>query len=273
MSHIFDIRSRNLGKRYHGLGSTAPGPINVSPLAAISTSVALTPSLGRNLSVSAAIASSVGLSPSASTGGGGSSAVVQSAQFYPGTSGAFGSSNTAGNLIFCIAIWNDTTGTSDPTISDTLGQTWTATTIHRAVVGAQTSTKMFYKANCGAGANTPALGTLGAGSDYGIIIGEISGIKTSPTVASNYADFVANATPSLSLTTAVKSCLICFLGDENAAQGTITAGSGFTMVQKDESHAHAVEFESAVAAGSNSGSFNCSLGLSGSIGVFSFEEA
>ena len=271
MPRLFNPWSRNLGRVYHGKGSSS-GSINVSTLAAIGNAIALTPQAPLNVGVGAATGSSVALTPS--TGSGGSSAVVQSTQLYPGTSKAFTSANTGGNLLVCLAVWNDSGGTSDPTITDTRSNAWSSTAVHRVTISAETSAKIFYMPNCAAGSNTVSLGSLGAGSDYGIVLVEVSGIKTAPTVAVNYVDLSNQTSPIAgSLTVSVKSGVLVLYADENAGQGTITAGSGYTMLQKDESHAHAVEFKAAVAAGAITPGFTISSIANGSIGVISFEEA
>lgn len=179
-----------------------------------------------------------------------SATLVQSNSVYPGTSAAFGSNNTAGNLLVAALSWIPSGMGETPTLTDSQGNTWTPMTI--VALSLDVNLRVFYTANCAAGANTVTAGGTGTGSDFGISIFEVLGIVTSSPV-----DATTSANPGTSTTTPGVTGLVLsqtdfvmgFYASENNAQSSITAGSGYTIAQTQLAHIDAQEYQAGVAAG------------------------
>jgi glucose/arabinose dehydrogenase len=137
---------------------------------------------------------------------------------------AFGSPNTAGNLIVVYALWSNT---NTVTISDSRGNTYTGAT-SRTTWGSNWSAQVFYARNVAGGANTvtatfaTAVGAFGA-----IYLHEYSGVdKVSPLDVSRSATGSASAMNSGAVTTTNAADLL-FAGA--ASSNTVTAaGAGYT---------------------------------------------
>lgn len=287
MSIIFNARSRSLGYIFHGVG---PGGGNVTrtPTSAISTSIALSPSILSpiTLTPASAISTSVGVNPSIVVGGvtqtpgsgistsvapnpsistGGSAAIVQSAQIYTGQSLAFPSNNTAGNLLVAFSSWSDP-GTN-PTISDTQGNSWTAQTAQLVPAlngGADTCQRVYFAPNCAAGANTVNLSTNV--NDQSLEIYEVSGIATvSPleaAVATTAPNTLTTTPTSDTITTSVPCFIMVGYADETSpGPGSFAASTGYTLGEQDLTHYHAQEYDLSVAAGAYTPGFT--IGTSG----------
>lgn len=154
--------------------------------------------------------------------------LVQSTNSSSGASSlAFGSNNTAGNLLVLIQWDLNNTGTSATVPTDTQGNTW------NLAVNSSSHCMVFYAMNSKAGANTvtPHLN----GSSYGYEIAEWSGVATSSALDIAHGVTGSGLFPYTSSATAVNGELV--IAAESAAgssagggstPATITPQAGFT---------------------------------------------
>lgn len=167
-------------------------------------------------------------------------AYVQSATEYT-TDGvlAYSSNVTGGNLLIAVVSGS---GTADPSVSDSLGNSWTD--IPRLLGGGGGTSftlKMFYTISTSTGANTVTI--TGLPADQGMSIYEYSGIEAvSPldNSTSTFADVGATATttPTVYMTTQRRGLLFLAFADETT-NNTFTAGSGFTLRENTTNHVDA----------------------------------
>ncbi len=179
--------------------------------------------------------------------------LVQSNSTYPGGVGptglAFGSNNTAGNLI--VVGVQGANNSTDPTITDTRGNTYVK-------VGSATGGNgpaydyLYYAKNIAAGANTVSV-TLPNGADLGFHISEWSGIDTvSPLIASSTG--VGTSSTALwsatSATVSSNNALLVVIAGTETSNETFTAGSNFTLLSQQSTHSSAAEYRIVSSAGS-----------------------
>lgn len=192
-------------------------------------------------------------------------ALVQKNGIYPGTSKAFNSNNTGGNFLFAEASWTGGNGTAvpsaTPTILDTNGNTWIPLAINKTGYPFNThvsvAMQLFYCERCKPGPNTVSLGNLGSvDTDWGLEIAEYSGVMLSGSIdggqvtTQSTSTTSATQTSSTITTTGPADLLILAYANEDATQGSFTAGTGFTLDQNVTNHADAQEHQLNVAAGS-----------------------
>src|SRR5581483_6865116 len=92
---------------------------------------------------------------------------------------AFTSNNTSGNmLLVAVGVWRSSGGFTDPSLSDTRGNTWKLVlATARQLQSGQSCLYLFAAYNCAAGANT-VTATVGVTCDIDIAIHEYSGCAT-----------------------------------------------------------------------------------------------
>lgn len=137
---------------------------------------------------------------------------------------SFLSNVTAGNLIIVCFHW-DTTARSMSSVTDSLGNTYTAVRAETSLVGLGDS-QMFYAKNIAGGACT-VTGTLSGTSVWYCSVHEYSGVDTTAPLDVETAATGSGGSPSSGATgaTAAANSLgfgFCF------ASGTASAGAGFT---------------------------------------------
>ena len=216
------------------VGSGLTNLVVVTPASLAAGSYALTigyssGSVSKNLPVTLTIGSS-----------GSSIARVQFVHTYPGNSASFRSSNSAGNAIVVTASWSGTT--EAPTISDSLGNTYTALPkLVGSVPGAgePVSLIIWYALNIKAGSNTVSISGLGA--DAGMTAVEYSGVASSDAlgITSTLNDFTQTATitpNSSGFTPTAGSLVFVAFADETVNQGSVSEGSGYSLIQGDIEH-------------------------------------
>lgn len=158
---------------------------------------------------------------------------------YPANSITFPSNNAAGNAIVVMASWYST---ATPTVSDTRGNTYTALTPFGDGGngnGEPVSIGIWYAVNIAAGANTVTISGLGV--DGGMTAVEYSGFTPSAglgiTSTTSGFNVTATTTPtSNTFTPSAGSLLFVAFADETVTQGSIGAGSGYTLIQGDGMH-------------------------------------
>ena len=166
---------------------------------------------------------------------------VQFLHQYPATSGtgyAFGSNNTAGNLLIAVA---SASGTTSFTFSDSLGNSWT----HLTAMTSPLTINIAYVLNAKGGANSVTL--TSAGSDLGFTVVEVNAtggatwaIDSSLTSGSTTAGTSTNSPRSNNYSTAGSDDYIFMAwGDENADMTITSETQSFTLINHEVNHADA----------------------------------
>lgn len=170
---------------------------------------------------------------------------VQSAtQFASGLSNvlAYGSNNTAGNVSAVCVAGGDNPSAAVATVADTQLNSYNVAiaTLSLGSAGGAELAAIYWAKNIAAGANTVTV-TMGVGSTFStIFIAEYSGFTSAASLVTTSSGSVFNntgvdpVTGNLTTTGIGQLILSCY-GDSTGGAQTITAGSGYTIVQKDES--------------------------------------
>jgi hypothetical protein len=184
---------------------------------------------------------------------------VQTFYQYPATTGtsyAFGSSNTAGNLIVvCVCGQTIITGTTSIAITDTQGNVYTALTPSFNQSIHDSYSQVWYTYNCKAGANS-IVATFSYLGDVGFQATEYSGVKSStdPLDVSMTAQFaVGNNTTSLtsnSFAPQSGSLIVTAYSNEYVNPGTTTSNDGITQFEYGNTHYDLMGDSLAATAGS-----------------------
>lgn len=201
---------------------------------------------------------------------------VQARHAYPSTTGAtsvlaYSSNVTAGNLLVCMVSFNRTS-TFTRSIADTLGNTWTfGTDIDFTDAGVDNT--YMVTAWCianGSGPNTVTFSDLslngfGDGGQFNAEYSAPAGFAATPLdVQGNTCGMVSCANDATATTTTPTSAsfsptqrdlILAFYADEHTAQSSIVAGSGYTLIQADATHADAQEENLGVNSGARTASF------------------
>jgi hypothetical protein len=139
---------------------------------------------------------------------------VQSKSGGGSASATFTSNNTAGNLIVCGVEVNDHDTNINLSISDTVGNTYTAATgkIERGGSGVGNQTiQLFYAKNIGSGANTVTASDSLSTAFHDIFLAEYSGCDTSAPLGAHAAVQGTSTTPdSGTLTVTVGNLIVGF---------------------------------------------------------------
>lgn len=174
-----------------------------------------------------------------------------------GTSIAFSSNNTAGNtLIFAARCGGDCT----VTVSDSKGNTWTED-VHLVQTSDLGLLTVWSAPNCAAGANTVTF-TFSVVVTSRYLIAEYNGMQTSAILdkkATTDGAGVTSATPTSAATATTTNANDLILGFvvTGGAQGTISAGSGFTLREATlETSRVALEDKIVTSTGAYTSSFN-----------------
>lgn len=170
---------------------------------------------------------------------------VQSAtQFASGLSNvlAYPSNNAAGNVnAICIA-GGDNPSAAVATVVDTQLNSYNVAiaTLSLGAAGGAELAAIYWAKNIKAGANTVTV-TMGVGTSFStIFIAEYSGFNAGSSLVTTSSGTVYNNTATDPVTGPMTTngfgnlILSCY-GDSTGGAQTITAGSGYTIVQKDES--------------------------------------
>ena len=161
---------------------------------------------------------------------------------------AFGSNNTAGNLLVAVIAWSSSLANGPASIADTRGNTWSICTGIYDTPNGQGIT-IAYAPNCAAGANTVTV-TFGATSEYRrLTLAEYSGAATTTPLdkqqgnAQSTTTATDNITTGATVTPTTDGQLIVggFQRDGNEDGGNLVAGTGFTSRQVLGSHDHMFE--------------------------------
>jgi hypothetical protein len=183
------------------------------------------------------------------------STVIQHRSSYPASSLAYASNVTAGSLLECRFMWDDS-GNQTPTVASSNNGSWTVITKFGG--GTATAVAIAYKENAAAGADTVTISGI-TGGDLGLSIAEVSGIASSGSLHAgpiNTAGSSATTTPTSGNLVTTQPCyLLALLGDDTTAQGSCLAGSGFTLLDNELSHFHSSERQTGAAAGTYTPSF------------------
>ena len=146
-------------------------------------------------------------------------AVVQSARmttFSTAPSLAFGSNNTAGNVLVCLFYFN---GAATPTVTDTRGNTWNLVGTKIITNGGAGFVFAYVCLSCAAGANTVSVNTGGSNGAIGLIL-EASGF-TSPATENYSTNNLGTSTGnSNSITPNAANSLILTIAQGNGASGS-----------------------------------------------------
>jgi hypothetical protein len=188
-----------------------------------------------------------GTGPTANSG---ASAVATVAQ-------AYGSNNSAGNLLVACITWDRSSGAGNRDlisgVADTRSQTWTQVVQSNDLTNNQ-DFSMWYFPNCAAGANTVTATFSGGSRAFAaIIIAEYSGVLTTspidgtPVGQNASGTTAANNCTSTSTTTAVNGDLIVGAWMKDDTASTPTAGTGFTK-RPDTLTDHSIIMEDLVQA-------------------------
>lgn len=145
-----------------------------------------------------------------------------------GTTQAFGANNNAGNtLIFAVRCGGDNT----VTVSDSKGNTWTEN-VHQVQSSDLGLLSVWSAPNCAAGANTVTFGFSTAVTARWVIA-EYDGMVTSNVfdvkTATDSAGSTSTTPTSGSATPTTNNSLVLGVVATGGSQGTITAGSGYTL--------------------------------------------
>jgi hypothetical protein len=165
-------------------------------------------------------------------------AFVQAASSYgagasPQTK-AFSSNVTAGNLI--AVYYQNLNGTDiSPTVTDTLGNTYTKAAFVKSVGVNPATGFLYYAKNILGGANTVSV-TAGDGSDHGIHIMEISGLDTTDPFVASTTGIGTGTSPSAPDLTTGFAGFIYVGGGQETNVGSNTAGSGYTIGTQETGH-------------------------------------
>jgi hypothetical protein len=145
---------------------------------------------------------------------------------------AFTSNNTSGNMLLCcVGVWKNGTF-SDPTISDSQGNTWKLilSTPRQFFNFAESCSYLFAAYNCAAGANTVTV-SVGTSSDIDIAIHEYSGCATiTPLdqIASGTTATAASVVAGTIQTQHANEVLFSFAYDQSHGTQTYTPTTGWT---------------------------------------------
>src|ERR1700722_14023996 len=173
---------------------------------------------------------------------------------------AFASANAAGNLIAVTISWG--TNTATPTVTDTKGNTYALATTGYSPAGDQ-SLAIYYAKNIAGGVNTVTVNFGGAHSWRRILVAELSGIDPinpvdSTATNSGTATTAANNVTSNASTTTATGDLIFGAVENYNIDGTLSSGSGFTLVNSLTSGSFietAIEVETQSSPGSIASTF------------------
>ncbi len=187
---------------------------------------------------------------------------------------SFSSSNTAGNLI--VASVRMATTTQTVTIADTVGNTYTS-----AVSQAQSTDGhqvfIFYAKNIKAGSNTVTASFSASNAHAWLAVYEYSGLGTTTALdatAHASGSSTAPSTGSTSTTTVANELVFGACGLPYNYAGTVTAGSGYTLLQQNTSTSRAAnEGRSVTATGAYAGTFSLSATANWSAAVATFATA
>ena len=187
---------------------------------------------------------------------------------------AFGSANTAGNLI--IAAVRMSTTSQTVTVTDSAGNTYTD-----AVAQSQTTdghqVHVFYAKNVAGGANTVTATFSGNNNRPWLAVYEYSGLSaTSPLDRTAHAQGSGSAPTSGATPTTVSANELVFaaVGLPASYKGTVAAGSGYALLQQDTGSSRAANEAAVVTStGSYAGTFGLSAGTNWTAVVATFAAA
>lgn len=164
-------------------------------------------------------------------------AFVQSTGSSPGTATAptlaFGSDNTAANLLLCLVTWDTAGGRVISTVADSKTNTWTLAKFQDDTTNLQ-GCALYYAPNALAGPNTVTVTFNGSALFTGLIVAEYSGIATSSPVDGTPAGQTASGTTATdnvtsgNTTTSLAGSLILGVVVDTDGTATITGGTGLT---------------------------------------------
>ena len=138
----------------------------------------------------------------------------------------FGGNNTAGNMLFVVA-WCDGTGRT-LNISDTAGNTWLPVEAAFTQNSANT-VQAFYVANCKAKVSNIVTATSNGPTTTGVAAGEYSFSGAGATLDQKTHAVGVSTSPASGVTGATTQAVELIVGYILESDGSITAGSGFTL--------------------------------------------
>ena len=178
---------------------------------------------------------------------------VQFAHSYPGNAVTFSSNNTAGNAIVVVASWSGGAPDVLPSVADSRGNTYSALPMFSSQDGS-VSMQLWYSLNIAGGPNIVTVST--DADDLSVTAFEYSGVATSGALGVTLTQdgtplyggcaetrplCHATTTPtSASFTPSAGSLVMAFLADEGWSD-SLTADSGYTLIQFDEGQIDAQE--------------------------------
>ena len=189
-----------------------------------------------------------------------------------GTSIAFATNNVAGNALFFAARFG---GDCTVTVSDSRGNTWTED-VHQVQSSDLGLLSVWSAPNCAAGANNITF-SLSASVTARYLIAEYDGMLTSSildkkAVTESAGATSATPTSAATATTTNQNNLILGVVITNGSQGTISAGSGFTLREAaSETNRVALEDKLVTSVGGYTSSFNFSGADTYAIAVLAYK--
>jgi hypothetical protein len=187
---------------------------------------------------------------------------------------AFGAPNTAGNLI--IAVVRMSTTTQTVTVTDNAGNTYTD-----AVSQAQSSDghqiHLFYASNIVGGSNRVTATFSASNNHPWLAVYEYQGLRAASPLDQTAQAQGSSATPSsgATMSTATANELVfAATGLPSSYTGTLTAGSGYTLLQQNTTTSRAAsEGQSVTATGAYAGGFSLSSSANWSAVLATFAAA
>lgn len=186
-------------------------------------------------------------------GGGGGATLVQSTHEYPSDGIlAYGSNNTAGNLL--IAVFSGHDHITTPTMTDTQLNTWAEAITVDSISNNNCSQSIFYAMNCAAGANIVTVAAGFPGDDGSLTLYEFSGCLTSGalrTTASQLGTVQGSTTtPTTTAFTAGAADLLFYGYSNESDDATFAAGTGFTAGELDHGQTFFTQYNLSATVGS-----------------------